>query len=94
MGCAAVGDTALRTFHIDLANIDKVAGILATACIGRAAGHTCILGSQNDFSVGCHLPFERRVLRAAVNPERLVEFVVKHSQCNVACVVGLGLHND
>ena len=42
--------------------------------------------------IGCHLPCERRILRTAVNLERLVEFVIKDSQRDVTRVVGLGLH--
>ena len=41
---------------------------------------------------GSHLPCERCILRTTINLERLVEYVIKHSQCYVARVVGFGLH--
>ena len=94
MGCIAEVDTPLRTIHIDLTNIDKVVVISVTTCTGRTDGFACIRVRQDDMSIGCHLPYKRCIVGTTVNLERLVEFVVKHSQRHIARVVGFGLYGN
>ena len=94
MGCVAEGDMPRGAFHVYLSNIDKVAVASVTTCTGCTDRRACIRVGQDDTPFGCHLPSERCIFRTTVNLERLIEFVIKHSQRHVARVVGPGLHSN